>query len=93
MDEGKEINERGEVGAVERGRAIRGVLVRLVSGKGTEKVSGVSEGAGSSAMMEMGEGMEDKGGLEGEVEVLAWEDEHVLSAGGEGVVEVERYSG
>ena len=66
VDEGKDINERGEVGAVTRGRAIRGVLRRLVSGKGMKKVNGVSEGASSSAMMGMGKDAEDKGGLEGE---------------------------
>ena len=43
-----------------------GVLVRLVSSEGTEEVNGVSKGASSSAPMGTGEGMEDKGGLEGE---------------------------
>ena len=93
VDEGKYIDEGGEVGAFWRKRAIGGMLVRQVSGKGIKKINGVSEGAGSSATTGMGKGTEDKGGFEGEVEVLTWEDEHVLWAGGEEVEEEKRCSG
>ena len=66
VDEGKDINEGGEVGAFQRRRAVWGVLMRLVCGEqGAEEVNGVSEGASSGAAMGAFEGMEGKGGFEG----------------------------
>ena len=54
------------------------VLGGATGGKGTEEVDGVSEGGSGGATMRAGNGMEDKGGLKGKVEVLAWVEERVL---------------
>ena len=67
--------------------------MRPVSSEGMEEVNGVSKGASSGAPMGMGEGMEDKGGLERESGGAGMGGGACVVGRGEGAVEVERHSG